>query len=93
MRNPADDWAWLTQVHDELRSLRADVADLQQQRGTYMQPATVSAFVSGPFCTVTFESGDTAVLGRLSTYATPVVGDAVAVLVSPFMSLVLGKLA
>jgi hypothetical protein len=91
VRNPADDLKWLYQIRDDVKSVVADVRDLQQQRTTYLQDATVSSYISGAFCEVTFASGETANLGRLSTYTTPVVGDAVVVLISPFRSVVLGK--
>lgn len=96
-RNPADTDKWLrhiTEFWDAVKALRADVRELQTARQSYPQKATVTAFVSGPLCTVTFDSGEVLVgVGRLASYPTPVVGDTVAVLIGPFATVVLGKYA
>lgn len=96
-RNPAETPGfarWITELWDALKAVRKDVRELQTARQSYPQKATVTAFVSGPLCTVQFESGEVLVgVGRLASYPTPVVGDTVAVLIGPFATVVLGKYA
>jgi hypothetical protein len=85
--NPAaypGDMAWVPALIRDVRNLQQDMRDMQQSPATYGQQGTVSAYIGGNTCDVTWDDGDVSIVEKPALY-TPAVGDKVVVLFSPFL--------
>lgn len=83
-RNPAStgDFGWLASLLDRLAVVEEELRSLREQRDTYYQEAEVTAYISGPTATVTFDSGNTLVVAVPFGY-TPSTGHRVGVIIGP----------
>jgi hypothetical protein len=85
--NPAavpGDAAWVADLVRRVTALEDEVRELRQAPATYLQQGTVSAYVAGPTCDVTWDDGSTSIVEKPATYV-PAVGDKVIVGISPFV--------
>lgn len=86
-RNPADELLWLKQMQDTIDDLRRRVRVLEQAPKTYMQVGTVTAWVAGPTCVVTWDGGATSICQKPASYTPTPGSDVVVVVFSPTLEL------